>query len=1248
MGGVRSFRIESKRFDLIREGDGLDSVSLIESRAIQETFGIYGQGRSPMVEKVTDYGRGGCKGRLAIPEGQNQSGWRGFNKELALLLTPIPVERNQPRQGYTNTAEDDTIKRISVKDRLGPMVSYADSLRIPTSQHQAGNSKSLTSQDSVSKSLKSPEIMHPKDIANGNEGGKAKFEEKFLGVNPFRRSGKDMAYPNLKILVNVEGKRTVQKPNMLARVAPEEMFSGLSQFEWRETSTEDHKPKQVWVPKRVSGGPLVTAQSLNITNDAVTLMDTSRGSLWESTRIPDIFIQELTWLKFQTRSEGGCRSFRLDYNGGFNFSVPRNIVGCWGYWRGTASTTLFLGDYITEWADDVEDDVEEAENGPYMEDQCEYIEGDQSEWVRQNMEAFSKQMGVSIEGCEIEAMTLFTAIEQRWRLKRSQIKNALKLWKGEVICLQETKLENISRSVVRSLWSNRFADWKFLESEGASGGILLMWDNRVTEVQDCVKGQFSISCRFKNVQDQFEWAFSGVYGGDFNVVRFPSEKLRAGRLTRAMTTFSDFIAELRVDRSSSSGRRFLALYQITAQFPWIVAPTFGDEIREGIVAFYKDLYSEREHWRPVLGGLEFSSLEAGEATHLERPFSEEEVVLALNQISGEKAPGPDGFTLAFFHHCWDVVKKEVLDSIQELRDVLGSLLSPTQNAFIQGRQIQDSMLIANESLDSRIKSDIPGLICKLDLEKAYDHVSWSFLMYLLERCGFGVKWRNWIHFCISSVRFSVLINGTPCGFFPSSRGLRQGDSLSPMLFVLVMEALSRLMDRAVDRGYLEGFSVDNSNAAGLKVSHMLFADDTLVFCGATRDQLYHLKGVMLCFEAVSGLRINLGKSEIVPVGPVADVENLVQVLGGRVGSLPMKYLGLPLGARYKSKEIWNPILEKMERRLAGWKRSYLSKGGRLTLIKSTLSSLPTYFLSLFAVPASVLTGLRNFNEIFFGVIVCKYGCERDGWHSKEGRGRHGVCLWKHIQAGWSRFSRYVQYTVGSGDSVRFWVDRWSEEGLLREIFPAIYQIALHKQATVSEYLSWHQDDMVWTVTLQRSLQDWELGELLTFHNTTNFPWRSIWQSRVPHKVAVFSWLVAQGKILTLDNLRRRRIWVLDWCFMCKRAGESVNHLMIHCEYAQELWSMIFCLFGVSWAMPQTTYELLHCWRRKGPTYVVWNAIPSCLMWLLWRERNQRAFEDAERHSADLKLILIRTLMEWTAAISSQSFPSVFAFIDGCM
>ena len=163
---------------------------------------------------------------------------------------------------------------------------------------------------------------------------------------------------------------------------------------------------------------------------------------------------------------------------------------------------------------------------------------------------------------------------------------------------------------------------------------------------------------------------------------------------------------------------------------------------------------------------------------------------------------------------------------------------------------------------------------------------------------------------------------------------------------------------------------------------MFFADDTLVFCGAVRDQLYHLKGVLLCFEAVSGLRINLGKSEIVPVGPVPDVEALAHILGGRTASLPMKYLGLPLGARYKSKEIWNPILEKMERRLAGWKRSYLSKGGRLTLNKSTLSSLPTYFLSLFPVPSSVAHRIEKLQRDFlWGGLGDEFKYHLVNWHT---------------------------------------------------------------------------------------------------------------------------------------------------------------------------------------------------------------------------------------------------------------------------
>ena len=140
----------------------------------------------------------------------------------------------------------------------------------------------------------------------------------------------------------------------------------------------------------------------------------------------------------------------------------------------------------------------------------------------------------------------------------------------------------------------------------------------------------------------------------------------------------------------------------------------------------------------------------------------------------------------------------------------------------------------------------------------------------------------------------------------------------------------------------------------MAVSHLLFADNTLIFCKADLDYILILCMILIWFEVVSGLKINLGKSELVSVRVVNNSDLFLVVLGCK-----MKYLGLPLGAKFKDKTIWNPILEKMERRLAGWKRLYLSKGGRVTLIKSTLSNLPTYFLSLFPIPASVVKRIEK-------------------------------------------------------------------------------------------------------------------------------------------------------------------------------------------------------------------------------------------------------------------------------------------------
>jgi hypothetical protein len=133
----------------------------------------------------------------------------------------------------------------------------------------------------------------------------------------------------------------------------------------------------------------------------------------------------------------------------------------------------------------------------------------------------------------------------------------------------------------------------------------------------------------------------------------------------------------------------------------------------------------------------------------------------------------------------------------------------------------------------------------VSIQQPYDLVNWDFLLYMLKRCGFGDRWCSWIAHCISSMRFSVLVNGSPYGFFGGSRGLRQGDPLSPLLFVFVfvMEALSHMISAAVNGGLLEDFKVGNAN-----FSHLLFAEDTLIFCSAHSSQLRHLWSSSFCLK----------------------------------------------------------------------------------------------------------------------------------------------------------------------------------------------------------------------------------------------------------------------------------------------------------------------------------------------------------------------------------------------------------------
>ena len=376
----------------------------------------------------------------------------------------------------------------------------------------------------------------------------------------------------------------------------------------------------------------------------------------------------------------------------------------------------------------------------------------------------------------------------------------------------------------------------------------------------------------------------------------------------------------------------------------------------------------------------------------------------------------------------------------------------------------------------------------------------------MEKMGFGRKWLNWIKWCISTATFSVLVNGTPSGFFRSSRGLRQGDPLSPYLFVLGMEALSGLIEREVQGAFLSGCYIGRRNGEGMVVSHLLYADDTLLFCRADQEQLAHLSWLLMWFESISGLRINLNKSEIISVGSIAEADSLALDLGCKVGTLPSSYLGLPLGAPHNSVTVWDGIEERFRKRLALWKRQYISKGGRITLIRSTLSSLPIYFMSLFRMPRRVRLRLEQIQRGFLwgggnlekkphlvkwstvcldrkmgglgikslailnkallckwiwrftnerdslwrNVILWKFGEERGGWCSADSRDAYGSGVWKEIRKEWDTVSTLAAFSLGNGRRLRFWKDAWSGEEAFSCSYPTLFAMAANKEVSVAE------------------------------------------------------------------------------------------------------------------------------------------------------------------------------------------------------
>ncbi|GKC93633.1 RNA-directed DNA polymerase, eukaryota, reverse transcriptase zinc-binding domain protein [Tanacetum coccineum] len=278
---------------------------------------------------------------------------------------------------------------------------------------------------------------------------------------------------------------------------------------------------------------------------------------------------------------------------------------------------------------------------------------------------------------------------------------------------------------------------------------------------------------------------------------------------------------------------------------------------------------------------------------------------------------------------------KILDN--RLSKVIDKIVSKEQSAFIAGRQILDGPVILSEIIEWYKKRKKKLLIFKVDFEKAFDSISWNYLIHILDSFGFGNKWCSWIKACLNSSRASILINGSPTSEFSIKRGLRQGDPLSPFLFILVMEGLHNAFEEAVGNGLITGVNIKNST---INVSHLFYADDVIITTDWNAKDMDNIIRVLHVFYLASGLKINIHKSNIYGIGVNKDeVLSMASNAGCIAGDIPFNYLGLPIGSNMKSIASWKTLVDRFHMRLSSWKANLLSIGGRLTLIKSVLGSL---------------------------------------------------------------------------------------------------------------------------------------------------------------------------------------------------------------------------------------------------------------------------------------------------------------------
>ncbi|XP_057418408.1 uncharacterized protein LOC130712598 [Lotus japonicus] len=545
---------------------------------------------------------------------------------------------------------------------------------------------------------------------------------------------------------------------------------------------------------------------------------------------------------------------------------------------------------------------------------------------------------------------------------------------------------------------------------------------------------------------------------------------------------------------------------------WIYDP---QELKRMLVDYYKNLYTPEDLASgPLPFPLSFPKLDDNESLEMTESVLQEEVRGALFSIGNLKSPGPDGFHSVFFKKNWEHIKDSLTNFVKEvfhrpekimevnqtiialipkitspdrvsqfrpislcntsykvvtkllasrISKVLPNLISPNQASFVKGRSTMDNVLIFQEVIHSlkSLRGKQGYMAIKLDLEKAYDRLQWPFIVDTMKFFGFDEHFTNIVHHCISSSSMALSWRGFYTESFNPQRGIRQGDPISPYLFGLCIEMLALMIQEACGSGEWKPFKVGRS---GSEISHLLFVDDVILLAEASLDQASLIHDVLRKFCDASGQKVSLAKSRVffsknTETNLAEQLSNSLEIQ--QTHNLGM-YLGVPLLHSRMTKDNFNFLIDKVKKKLSGWKASSLSFAGRVSLTQSCLLSLPSYVMQTTPIPLGVCKEVEKLCRNFiWGSTVEKRKCHLISWETicspKDCGGLgfrdlHSInraymtklawivkkepnCLWakvfksnsptwKGICHAWHLADLGSHWSLGDGKTAMFWKDNW--------------------------------------------------------------------------------------------------------------------------------------------------------------------------------------------------------------------------------